>query len=218
MSQLLLQCVNTLFHHRIDLRIGTELLTGFEWDMMLTGILLKQCIDRNDQCRHELTLVSDDTDLVDILIHQQFRFNHLGCNILAVRGLIEILDTLLQEELPTLQVTRVTRTEIAILCKGLFGQVLTVIVASGDRRAFQQHLTLITDLDIDALNGNTDTSHSERLTQVVTAHSGQTLCQTIAHHHIQTDGMHKLLHFRIHCSSCGGEEMRILQPQLLTNQ
>ena len=71
--QLLLKGVNALFHHLVDLWICTELLTVLEGDMMLTGILLQQRINGDDQRRHKLTLVSDDGYLINILIHQQLR-------------------------------------------------------------------------------------------------------------------------------------------------
>ena len=151
MGKLLLERVDTLLHHLDDLWIATKLLTVLKRDIVLAGILLQKRIDRDDECGDKLTLVSDDTYLVDILVNQQFRLDHLRCDILAVAGLEEILDTLRQEQLTIFQVTSITCLEITILCEGSLRQVLTVIIPRGDRRTLQEDLSLLTDFDINSL-------------------------------------------------------------------
>lgn len=128
MSELLLESVDTLLHHLIDLRVGTELLTCLKRDVMLTGILLQERIDRDDEGRYELTLVGDDCELVDIFVDKEFRLYHLRSNILAIAGLEEVFDTLLEEQLTILQITGITGLEITVLGKRCLREVLTVIV------------------------------------------------------------------------------------------
>ena len=53
---------------------------------------------------------------------------------------------------------------------------------------------------------------------MVVAHRGETLRQTVAHHHIDADAVDKLLHLRRHIGTCSREEVRILQAQLLAYQ
>ena len=131
--------------------------------MMLTGIFLQQRKDWDNQGRHELTLVGNNRNLVDILVYQQLRLNHLGSDILAVTRLEEVFDTLCQEQLTIFQIAGITCLEIAVLRKGCLRQFLTVIVARRNRRTFQQNLTLITDLDTDTLNRNTYTTYRIRV-------------------------------------------------------
>ena len=53
---------------------------------------------------------------------------------------------------------------------------------------------------------------------MVTADGSKTLCQTVAHNHVDTYCMNELLHLRIHRCTCSGEEVRILQSEFLANQ
>ena len=48
-GQLLLKGIDTLLHHLMDLRTGTELLAALKRNLMLTGIFLQKRIDGNDQ-------------------------------------------------------------------------------------------------------------------------------------------------------------------------
>ena len=139
---------------------------------MLTGVLFQQGIDGNDEGRNELALVGYDSYLVHVLVDQYLRLYHLRSDIFAVRGLEEILDALLQEQLAALQVARVARAEVAVVGKRLACQVLTVVIAPGDGRAFQQHLALFADADANALDGNTHRTHRPRFTQVVARYGG----------------------------------------------
>ncbi len=53
---------------------------------------------------------------------------------------------------------------------------------------------------------------------MVTTDRGQTLCQTIAHNHVDADAVYELLDVGTDGSTCRGEEVGILQSQLLTHQ
>ena len=53
---------------------------------------------------------------------------------------------------------------------------------------------------------------------MVTADGSQALCQSIAHNHVDTDGMNELLHLRVDGGTCRGEEMRMSKTQLLTHE
>src|SRR3712207_5456837 len=53
---------------------------------------------------------------------------------------------------------------------------------------------------------------------MVARNRGQTLGKTVAHQHVQSDGMHKFFNFGRHGSTRRGEEMWILKPDLLTHQ
>ena len=186
--------------------------------MVVAGIFLEQRVNGNDECRNEFTLVGNDSNLVDELVDQELRFNHLGSDILTVRGFEEVLDALGEEQFAILQIASITRTEIAIGGKGLFGKVLTVVVANGNRRTLQQDFTLLADLDVDAFDGDTHRSDSIRLAQVVARNGSQRLRQAIAYHHVNADGMDEFFDMSRHGSTCRGEEMGILQAQLLTHQ
>ena len=51
---------------------------------------------------------------------------------------------------------------------------------------------------------------------MVAADGGQRFCETIAHHHVDTNGMNKLLNMTAYGSTCCWEEMSILKSQLFT--
>ena len=148
-GQLLLQGVDALLHHLDDAWIGTELLTVLKTDAVGTSILFQERIDRHDECRDELALVGNKAYLVDVLVDQQLRLDHLRSDILAVRRLEEILDALRQEQFTILQIAGIACAEVAIIGKGLLSQVVTVVVATGNRRTLEKNLALFADLDID---------------------------------------------------------------------
>ena len=163
-------------------------------------------------------MVGNDADLVDELVDEQLRLNHLGSDILAVAGLEEVFDALLQEQFTILQIAGITRLEVSVGSEGLLGEVLTVVIASGNRRTLEQNLFVLANLDVDAFDGNTHTAYCPGLAQVVTADRCQRLRETIAYYHVDTDRMNELLHMRADGSACRGEEMGILQTKLLTYQ
>ena len=192
-GQLLLQGVDALLHHLDDLGVSTELLASFESDAVFTGVFLEERIDGDDEGGDELALVGDDGNLVDELVNEQLRLNHLWCDVFTVGGLEQVLDALFQEELTILQVTGITGLEVAVLRKGCLGEVLAVVVATGYRRTLQQYLVVLTNLDVNALNGNAYAAHRPGLAQMVTAHRGQRLGKAIADNHIDSDGMDEFL-------------------------
>ena len=53
---------------------------------------------------------------------------------------------------------------------------------------------------------------------MVAGDGGKRLRQTIAHNHVNADGMDEFLHMGTDRGTCRGEEMRILQTQFLTNE
>ena len=53
---------------------------------------------------------------------------------------------------------------------------------------------------------------------MVAADGCQTFCQTVAHNHVDTYGVNKFLHIGTDGSTCRGEEVGVLQSQLLANQ
>ena len=59
-------------------------------------------IDGNNEGRDELTLVGNNGYLVDVLVDEYLGLYHLRGDVLAVGGLEEVLDTLLEEELAAL--------------------------------------------------------------------------------------------------------------------
>ena len=65
--------------------------------------------------RNKLTLVGNDGHLINILVDQQHRLDHLRCHILTVAGLEEVLNALAKEELTILHVAGVASMEEAIL-------------------------------------------------------------------------------------------------------
>ena len=53
---------------------------------------------------------------------------------------------------------------------------------------------------------------------MVAGDGGKALGESVAHHHIDADGMHELLDMLRHRGPCRGEEMGILQSQLLADK
>ena len=102
MGQLLLQGVYTVHHHLVDALVAAQVLAVLEPDAVLTGVLFQKGINGNDEGRYKLALVGYDGYLVHILVDQYLRLNHLGGNVLAVRGLEQVFDALLQEQLAAL--------------------------------------------------------------------------------------------------------------------
>ena len=80
----LLEGLDAIPYHRVYLVVGTEVLSTLEGDVVLSGIILQKAVFGYDECRHEFALVGDDGNLVDILIHEQQRLNHLRGDIFAV--------------------------------------------------------------------------------------------------------------------------------------
>ena len=142
----------------------------------------------------------------------------MRCDILAVGGLVKLLDALLQIKLTVLQVTGITRAEVAVFGESLCIQSVALVVAACNRRTLQQNLIVLSDLDVQTVNRTSHRTDGERLSLMVVAHRGETLRQTVAHHHIDADAVDKLLHLRRHIGTCRREEVRILQAQLLAHQ
>ena len=78
----------------VNLRIGQQLLDRIITDTLRLGILFQQRLGRYDQGCHKLTFISDDSNLIDIEITRHTQLDRLRSNVLSVRGLVEILDTL----------------------------------------------------------------------------------------------------------------------------
>ena len=185
---------------------------------MLAGIFLQQGINGDDKGRDKLSLIGNDGYLIDVLVDEQLRLNHLRCDILAIGSLEEVLDALFKEQLTTLEVARVASTEEAIFSKGGLGEVIAIVVALRDGGAFQQHFALFADTDLDTLDGDTYATNGIRLAQMVTAYCSKALRKAIAHDHIDADGVDELLNLGIDRSTSRGEEVGILKAQFLADE
>ncbi len=181
-----------------------------ELDVVVLCIFLEGSKVWHNQRAHELALVGNDGQLLDEQVNQQFRLNHLRSDILAVGSLEEFLDALLQEQFAVAHIAGVARTEIAVFGKALFVEGLALVVAAGNRRTLEQDFVVVANLDVEPRNGTSHRTDGERLVFVDIAHRGQTLGQSIAHHHEDADADDKLLHFGRHIGACRGEEIGML--------
>ena len=218
MGKLLLQGLYTLHQHLTDTLVVTQILARVIGNIVLTGISLEQLVFGHDESRDELTLISNNGYLVDVLVNQEFRLYHLWGDILTVRGLEKVLYTVFQEEFTILHITRVASAEVALLGEGLARDIITVVIAAGYGWTLQQYLTLLADLDVDALDGVSYRAYLIGLAQMVAGYSSQTLCETVSHHHIDADAMNELLNMRRDGSTSRGEEMGILKSQFLADK
>ena len=205
-------------HHLDNLRILAELFATGKGDAVGTGILFKQRVDGYDEGRHELALVGNDGYLVDVFVYEQLRFYHLRGNILAVAGFEEVFDALRQEQFAVLHISGIASAEIAVVGEGLTRQVFALVVAAGDGGTLEQYLALFADFDVDALDGYAHAAHGIGVAQMVAADGGQRLGESVAHNHIDANGMDEFFNIRTDGSTCRGEEMGVLQSQFLTHQ
>lgn len=68
-------------------------------------------------------------------------------------GLEKVLDTLAEEEFAVFHVSGVARMEEAVLVESLSIDVVSMIIARCDGRAFEQNFIIVTNLDFQAANG-----------------------------------------------------------------
>ena len=104
LCQLLLQGIDALHQHLVYLSVLTQVAQVDEVYMMHSGIFFQETVVGHDKCRDILFLVGDDGYLVDVFVDDELRLNHLRSNVLAVAGLEEVFDALLQEKLAVLHI------------------------------------------------------------------------------------------------------------------
>ena len=93
-----------------------------------------------DQGADELVAIPDDRHLLDDRIYREQTLQHLWGDILPVRRLEEVLDTLREVEDTVLHPSSVSRTEVAIGGEGLFVGLRIIVVSSGDSRPLELDL------------------------------------------------------------------------------
>ena len=67
-----------------DILVLHQLLPALERDAFFPGVLLQQWINRHDQGAHELTLIADNSDLLDIIITAHHHLDRLRRDIFPV--------------------------------------------------------------------------------------------------------------------------------------
>ena len=67
-SQCLLQCGYSVGYQGLNLLIAAQFLTACIGNVVVMCILFKECVDRHDECRDILALVSHDSNLLYILV------------------------------------------------------------------------------------------------------------------------------------------------------
>ena len=107
--------------------------------------------------------------------------------------------------------------EESILIEGLGIGGIAMIISRSDGRSLEEHLVILTDLDLDAGDRTTHRTQAVLLVEMIARYGSKTLCQAITHHHIDTDGMYEFLHLRTYVSACRREDIRIIQAQLLAH-
>ena len=210
-GHLLLEGINAVGHHLHDALVLAQFLTVFECDTMFTGIFLQHLVFWYDECRHKLPFVSNHSNLLHKAVNQQFRFQRLRRDILTIRRFIQVLDTLLEEQFPVLQIAGITRMEETVFIECLSIESLAVEITLCDGLSSQQDLIILTDLHLYIIERTTNGTNRIRMTQAVTADSSQTLRESVAHNHVQANGMNKLLYLWRHRSTSRWEEVSLLQ-------
>ena len=92
-----------------------------------------------------------------------------------------------------------------------------MIISRSDGRTLEEHLIILTYLYLNAGDRATHRTQTAFLVSMIARYGGKTLGQTITYHHIDTDGMYKLLYFRTYISTRCREDIRFFQAQLLAN-
>ena len=94
---------------------------------------------------------------------------------------------------------------------------ITMVVALGNSRTFQQDLIVFTYLNLNIRDRTTYGTNGEFLIQMNTGNRSKTFGQAITYHHSDTNRKDEFLNFRTHVSTSSRENIRILQAQLLAH-
>ena len=92
-----------------------------------------------------------------------------------------------------------------------------MVISRSDGRTLEEHLIILAYLYLNAGDRATHRTQTAFLVEMITRYGCKTLGQTVTHHHIDTDGMYKLLYFRTYISTRCREDIRFFQAQLLAN-
>ena len=98
---------------------------------------------------------------------------------------------------------------ILVECLGIGG--ITMIIARSDGRTFEEHLIILTYLDLNARDRTTHRTQTAFLVSMITGYGSKTLGQTITHYHIDTDRVYELLYLRTYIGTCCREDIRVIQ-------
>ena len=88
---------------------------------MVVGIFFQEHVVRDDECADKFALVGDDDHLIKVFVQDEFRLNHLRCDVLSVGRFEEVFDSFAEEEFSVLHVARVAGVEPSFLVDCLFG-------------------------------------------------------------------------------------------------
>ena len=154
--KLLLEGIDAVHHQVVDTLILTEFGHRRVGDVASLCVFLEQFVVGCDEGRHKLTLVGYDDYLVNVAVHHEFRLYHLWSDILAITGLEEVLDTIRQEEFTILNIAGITGVKLSLLVVREGCDLSLAVVAPGDGITLEQHLIILANLYLHALD---DTAH-----------------------------------------------------------
>ena len=135
-------------------------------------------------------------------------------DILTIGSLEQVLDTLSQIKLVTLQITGITGMEPTIFINSSGSSLRLLIIAFRDSLSTQKYFILVTDLHFYIRHHGAYGTNFITLVKE-TRNSSSRFGQTIANQHIDTYRMNKFTDFIRHGSSSSREKVSVLNTNRL---
>ena len=217
MGKLLLQRIDTCAEQSSNFRMLQQFGHIFVFDAFLFGILFHKTVYRYNQCRYKLTLVGNNSYLIDITVDNQFGFQCLRSDVFSVRCLKQVFDTLCQIQLPIFKIAGITGMKPTFFIDSCSRRFRLFIIPFRDGLSTKQNLVIFADLHFYLRH------HLTYRTNIITRlrstrNSCRRFCQTISNQHIDTHRMYKLANFIGNSSTGCREEVTVLYSDGLFQQ